>query len=75
MFLTKFGDFLMNVWMFSFRIFIEKGIKLRIFLSNLGCDGVTVSTSHPLSFIEKHKVLKKMIHDDMKASTSFTYEV
>ena len=60
----------MNVRMFAFRIFIEKGIKLQIFLSNLGCDGVNVSTFHSLPFIELHKVLKNLIHDDMEASNS-----
>ena len=75
MFLTKFGDFSMNVWILAFCIFIEKGIKLWIFLSNLGCDGIVVSTFQPLPIIEKHKVLKNLIQADMVASTSLTLEV
>ena len=46
------------------------GNKVADFLSNLGCDGVTVSTFHPLPFIEQHKALKNLIQDDMEASTS-----
>ena len=69
MLLTKFGDFLMNVWILAFCIFIEKGIKLQIYLSNLDCVGVTASTVHPLPFIEKYKILQNLIQDDLEAST------
>ena len=65
----------MNVWILAFRIFIEKGIKLHIFLSNLGCDGVTNSTFHPFPFIEKYKVLQNLIQDDLEASTRSASEV
>lgn len=62
--------------MFAFRIFIEKGTKFLIFLlSNLGCDGVTASTCHPLPFIEKYKVLKNLIQDDLVAPTWLVSEV
>ena len=59
----------MSVWKFAFRILFVKGIKWQIFLSNLGCDGVNVSTFHPMPFIEQHKVLKNLIHDGMEAAT------
>ena len=65
----------MNVWILTFHIFIEKGIKLQIFLSNLGCVGVTASTFHPLPFIEKYKVLQNLIQDDLEASTRLASEV
>ena len=50
--------------------YLSRGNKVANFLSNLGCDGVTVSTFHSLPFIEQHKVLKNLIHDEMEASTS-----
>ena len=38
-------------------------------LSNLGCDGLVVSTLHPLSIIEKHAALKNLIQVDMAAGS------
>ena len=47
-----------------------EGNKVVEFLSNLGCDGVNVSTFHSMPFIEQHKVLKNLIHDDMEAANT-----
>ena len=60
----------MSVWKFSFHILFVKGIKWQIFLSKLGCEGVNVSTFQPMPFIEQHKVLKNIIHDDMVAANN-----
>ena len=48
----------------------REGNKVEDLLSNLGCDGVTVSTFHSLPFIEQHKALKNIIQEDMKAANS-----
>lgn len=48
----------------------REGNKLAGYLSNLVCDGVSVSIFHSLSFNEQHKVLKTLIHDDMEESNS-----
>ena len=48
----------------------QEGNKVSDFLSNLGCDGVTVSNFHSLPFIEEHKALKNLIQKDMKAANS-----
>ena len=53
----------------------REGNKVADFLSNLGCDGVVVSTFQPLPIIEKHKVLKNIFQADMEASTSSASEV
>ena len=47
-----------------------EGNKVADFLSNLGSDGVNASTFHSLPFIEQHKVLKNIIHDDMEEANS-----
>ena len=38
------------------------------YLSNLGCDGINISTFQAMPFIEQHKVLKGLIHDDMEVA-------
>ena len=35
------------------------------FLSNLGCDGLLISSIHPFPILEKHDTLKKLIQNDM----------
>ena len=45
----------------------REGNQVADYLSNLGCDGVTISTFHPLPIIKKHNVLKNLIYADMEA--------
>ena len=44
-----------------------EGNQVVDYLSNLGCDGLVVSSLHPLPIIEKHVVLKNLIQEDMAA--------
>ena len=53
----------------------QEGNQVAYYLSNLGCDGITVSTFHLSPIIGKHNVLKNLMQADMEASTSSTSEV
>ena len=48
----------------------REGNKVADFLSNLGCEGVSVSTFQLMPFIEQHKVLKNLIHDDIEVANN-----
>ena len=47
-----------------------EGSKVADYLSNLGCDGVNISTFQTMPFIEQHKALKYLIHDDMEVANN-----
>ena len=54
----------MSAWIYVFHTPIGKENQVVDFLSNVGCDGLLVSSLHPLSIIEKHVALKKLIQED-----------
>ena len=64
----KLKDILIQIWRLLYECMdvcisqtYREGNQVADFLSNLGCDGLLVSSLHPLSIIEKHAALKELI--------------
>ena len=45
---------------------LREGNKVGDFLSNLGCDGLSISSLHLMFIIEQHDDLKSLIVEDME---------